>query len=303
MLRTPFLVQNRMPPPPPPKPRFTWPPRRIAATSSFPATSPTPAPRPKPSSASSKRLSLWSAIEHTFLDLRAGPLPDRAAESDWSFDDPADYCPRCGRTAGSVGADHRGCEVCRDVRLAWSRIVRLGEFAGPLRTWIHEVKFTRWRRLGHDLGMWLGERLDEAYAAVDHAGFDAPPLIVPVPDSALRRLMRGIDHTMVIARGVQAATGWPIAQPLRRRFGPSQVSVAPSQRSANVARSFGLRSDIGRLPLTGRLIVLVDDVCTTGATLRACSKLIVSACRQRDKQQAITIWGAVLARTDSKSSV
>jgi len=183
-----------------------------------------------------------------------------------------------------------------DLKLAWQRMVRLGPFNYPLREWVHEVKFTRWRRLGNDLGELLGQQLLSVQSTAQDSSL--PPVLVPVPDSGLRRIVRGIDHAMVIARGINHITGWSIATPLARRFGPSQLSVAPSQRASNVSKSFVLRSRYSCSHLAGRSIILVDDVCTTGATLRTCARLIANACRTESKANLTTIWTAVLARTE-----
>lgn len=234
-------------------------------------------------------------MERVFLDITARPLRERAVEAGWAPDDASEYCARCGRTLHAKAALPEGCDTCRGMRLAWSRIVRLGEYAGPLRTWIHEVKYTRWRRLGHDLGEMLGQALLARW--IEHGGLSLEPVIVPVPDASLRRLLRGIDHAMVIARGVQAATGWRLAQPLHRRFGSSQVSVAPSERATNVARSFGIRKGFDIDQFRGGTVVLIDDVLTTGATLRTCARLIASACRKGGKGGGPNVWAAILART------
>ncbi|MFN7020286.1 MAG: ComF family protein [Phycisphaerales bacterium] len=279
------------------KPPFTWPPKPRAE----PPKSPTPVAQTcrGVQSPPADQPTFWSCIEDTFLGVTARPLPVRAVEEGWSPDEPNDYCPRCGRTADRAPLE--GCMNCRDLRLAWTRMVRLGAYTGPLRTWIHEVKYTRWRRLGHDLGLLLGERLLAEFVSsrMDKAAGRA--VIVPVPDSALRRLCRGIDHAMVIARGVRAATGWPIVQPLRRRFGPAQTSIAPSARANNVAKSFGLRSVSGIDTPSGGLFVLVDDVCTTGATLRTCARLLVNACRKSGCVEVPEIWTAVLARAEVRT--
>jgi predicted amidophosphoribosyltransferase len=97
---------------------------------------------------------------------------------------------------------------------------------------------------------------------------------------------------------VRAATGWDLVHPLSRRFGPSQVSVAPSERAANVGRSFTLKRGFKGEILAGRVVVLIDDVCTTGATLRTCGRLVAKAVRGHDRRGETRIWAGVLARTE-----
>lgn len=273
--------------------RFAWPPRRGGP--SAPVRPPEAAQSSRPRSpAPPIRRSVWNHFECAFLDLAAAPFALRAQEAGWAPDPPDAYCPRCGRTLGGERDSPDGCRECAGVKFAWDRMVRLGEYAGPLRTWVHEVKFTRWRRLGIDLGERLGLALLDAWRA-EAAESAGPPVIVPVPDHPLRRVFRGIDHAAVIAAGVRRATGWAVCQPLHRRLGRSQLSVPASQRAANVARAFGIRE--GCQPVAGAgLVVVVDDVVTTGATMRTCCRMAAKSCRSRGNDRGPRVWAACLGR-------
>ena len=115
-----------------------------------------------------------------------------------------------------------------------------------------------------------------------------------------------------------------IVPALGRRHRPSQLNVAPHLRAANVAGTMWLRIPPARL--AGRLVIVIDDVATTGATLRAATHAITrvfkSATRQpagsRDAKSAATsepghfesagaqdvsilpvVWAAVLAVTEA----
>lgn len=281
--------------------RFTWPPRRPVVAD--PTSQRAPPRHRSPVLPAPARRGVWATFEREILGLTAGPLADRAADAGWVPDSSADYCPRCGQT--TEPGDRRaggGCFRCEGVKLAWDRFVRLGEYRGELRRWVHEVKFTRWRRLGVDLGRRLGESLLTEWDAMGQPGGRArPPILVPVPDSALRRVWRGIDHTGAIVAGVRDATNWPMARPLFRQWGRSQRSVPSSERARNAARSFGIWTDFPWETLAGRVVVIIDDVVTSGATMRACSKLITSACRTETKRtmvwRGLIVWVACVART------
>lgn len=245
---------------------FVWPPKAgPLADTAHGQPAPEPALRPR------SPLAEWLlTVERCWLAPTALPLELRAREAGWAPDEPGDYCPRCGETTGPHEADEFGCAACRDDRLPWSRFVRIGEYRGDLAGCVQEVKFTRWRRLGIDLGRTLGRQLiREGLRPAGRAG--EPVAVVPIPSSFRRRLVRGIDHAATIARGVAEELDAPVVEALRARTRPSQRSVVPSQRKRNAARAFRPRRGV---VLTGWTVVLVDDVRTSGATLRAAARAL-----------------------------
>lgn len=220
----------------------------------------------------------WAEFERAFLGPTHEPLARRAAEAGWRPDGAGAYCPRCAGTVGphEVGpilgpGSALGCNECRDRRLRWARAVRLGPYDGLLREWIQELKFARFRPAGRALGRLLGARLaaELGAAGIERSGVR----LVPVPMSRRRRLARGIDHTLVLARGVREVTGLRIARLLRRRHRPSQLEVPASRRRANASGSFIAR----RAPAGVRVVVVLDDVRTTGATLTAACRALARA--------------------------
>lgn len=242
------------------------------------------------------------AFERAFLGLRSAPWSVRAREAGFQPDEPDAYCPRC---AGSVGPGEvhaadgvTACADCREQRLPWEHAVRLGVFAGELRAAILESKYTRWRRLAFDLGRALGDRLAERLMARGIDPLDAA--IAPVPMSRRRRWSRGLDHTLAVTRGVRAATGSPLVFPLARRHRPVQASLPRSAREDNARGSFRARGS--RRLDTHPVVVVLDDVRTTGATLRAACRAILSRERQLGGVPGSPrIWVATIAVATSGS--
>ncbi len=270
--------------------RFQWPPRPAPdAAPAAPALG-TPSLREGPSPPSFLR-----SIERTWLGLTTPPLAERIAQAGWAPDEPHLYCPRCGHNVGPHEADDTGCSRCRAKRFPWDRLIRLGEYSGLLRECVQEVKFTRWRRLGHELGLLLGRSLA---AAIDNAGLPRHRcILVPIPCSFRRRLARGIDHTLVLTRGVRAATGLPILRALTRSHRPTQLSLPASQRPANVANSIHIRRGIS---LAGLHVILIDDVTTTRATLLAAARGLQAtrkALTDNKIECPASLWTAVVAVT------
>lgn len=236
-------------------------------------------------------------IERVWLGLSRPPIDVRLADAGWSPESHHAACWRCGSSVGPAEADDTGCPTCRTTQVQWDRFVRLGTYEGVLREMIQEVKFTRWRRLGHELGLRLGHAVE---GQIDRLGIDRTRVsVTPVPMSLWRRLHRGVDHATVIARGVAQALDAPLLHTLGRRHRPPQWRVPPRERARNVADSFWRREGHD---LQGRLVVLVDDVATTRATLRAaCRALIASPTPQSRprsaKDRGFLLWTAVVAVT------
>lgn len=96
-------------------------------------------------------------------------------------------------------------------------------------------------------------------------------ICVPVPLHRARMHARGFNQAAELARHL----GPPVAHALRRvRRTGSQTDLPAARRHANVRGAFALR---GRVDVSGAVVVLVDDVSTTGATLDACARTLLEA--------------------------
>jgi len=284
-------------------PRFVWPPRAL------------PKPQAGDRGADTQPLreagpgSLIEDVEDTWLDLTAAPLARRMAQADWRPDTPAAYCGRCGSSAGPYTTDDTGCHACRGRRWPWQQLVRLGEYHSPLGAMVRDVKYTAWRQLGTALGLKLGEAVAERCRLLEKQIKGRTLVVVPVPTSFRRRMARGIDHPLVIARGVAGALDAPMAKVLSRWHRPSQLTIPRSQRGQNLAGSIHAsrfarlrwtwRTDrLARLPPDQALLVVVDDVATTRATLRATCGAVRELWEPPGSRD-LMIWTAVLACTEA----
>lgn len=222
--------------------------------------------------------------ERVWLGVVVPPLAERLTAAGWQPDTPGAYCPRCARSVGPFEADATGCSLCRETRLPWERIVRLGEYGGVLREAIHDLKFTCWRQVGLELGRMLGESLRDA---LRHARVSAQGAwLAPVPATFRRRMVRGVDHAMVLARGVSEATGVPVLPLMTRCHRPPQASLPASRRRGNVAGTFRISPGV---VVPSGVGVIVDDITTTRATLAAAARAI------RRARSDVRLWGAVVA--------
>ena len=114
----------------------------------------------------------------------------------------------------------------------------------------------------------------------------AAATLVAVPAHPRRRRARGFDPAQLIAEALAHKTGLPKAQPLQRSDRASrQVGASRQQRQAAAGLDFRAR------PGAPEQVVLVDDVHTTGATLRACADALRSA---GTRQITVVTWARTL---------
>ncbi len=180
------------------------------------------------------------------------------------------YCVRCGTTLGpGIAASQDGCGACPTVMPRFQRVIRVGPHAGPLRGAIHRMKY----RGGAGRPGPLGRLLAEAVRArCEPAALD---LVVPVPMHWARRLLRGGNHSTILAAGLARRLGLPMGQELIRiRNTPPQVHLPASQRRANVRGAFAAPRPAA---VAGASVLLVDDVTTTGATADEAARTLLAA--------------------------
>lgn len=139
---------------------------------------------------------------------------------------------------------------------------------GSLANLIHDFKYRSFPGIARELGHLAGTEL---YSTGFFSGAD---MIVPVPLHFIRQSRRGYNQAEMIARGLSQATGIPVSTRLKA-FRPhrTQTSLSHEDRRENTRGIFRLRHPE---EFTGKTIVVVDDVCTTGSTLLSAAETILS---------------------------
>lgn len=136
---------------------------------------------------------------------------------------------------------------------------------GILQDLLHQLKYQGLEELGRALGRQLG------HDALNHPAFkEISPkdnaVLLPVPLHRLKRWKRGYNQARLVAEGIGAVTGLSVLQTgtvSRIRYTRSQTGFTMEQRLKNMDQAFEV-SRPGQL--TGKVIIMVDDVFTTGAT-------------------------------------
>jgi ComF family protein len=141
---------------------------------------------------------------------------------------------------------------------------------------VHELKFRGRRRVAGRLAEMLLASPEVRAVLAPEPARAVSPVVVPVPLHPRRLRERGFNQSALLAQALAEGHGLRLVEGAltRREHTPPQTGLSAAQRRANVARAFVVRR---RAPVTGRIVVLVDDVVTTGATARACARALVSA--------------------------
>jgi ComF family protein len=143
-----------------------------------------------------------------------------------------------------------------------------GEYKGGLERLLQAFKFER-----HDfLGAALGDLLVDAFDRREDMAFD---FITAVPLHGRKLRERGYNQSALLGRHLSSATSLPFRSAALRRIAPGkpQSTLPRDERRRNVRRAFA--ADPKRVE--GRSVLLVDDVCTTGATIDACARVLLAA--------------------------
>ena len=199
---------------------------------------------------------------------------------------PRQRCPRCALplSAPQPPAAATACGSCLLAPLPFERAVAALDYAFPWDGLVRRLKFEAAPELAAPLAALLAD-------AVRAAGTPRPDLVVPVPLAPTRLAERGYNQAWELARHAAAALALPAqADALRRVIDtPHQTGLARAERERNLRNAFAPAPGAAAL-LAGRRVALVDDVMTTGVTVRE-----AAAALQRAGATAIDLW--LLART------
>lgn len=156
----------------------------------------------------------------------------------------------------------------------------LFHFEGEARQAILSFKYKNLKALAAPLAQLMAEYVRAHPSPVD--------ILVPVPLHPRRLRERGYNQSSLLARELGRLASFPLAEGtlLRLKNTPPQVRTkSAEERQSNVTGAFICRDR----RLEGRRILLIDDVCTSGATLDSCAATLRAA-------GAASVWGLTLAR-------
>jgi len=176
----------------------------------------------------------------------------------------ADACPRCQ-------LHHAGAGACAEIAPLDAAVAAVW-LEPPVIDWIHAFKYPPRGLRGLAPGP-LALVAELAARSARRAGGPAPELVVPVPLHPRRLRARGFNPALVVARAVARTAAAPVAPTAlaRLRDTPSQTGLSAAERRRNMR---GALRACGPVPAR---VWLVDDVVTTGATLREAARALCAA--------------------------
>ena len=162
-------------------------------------------------------------------------------------------------------AQGNSCGPCQKTKPLWSEVYANFYYAAPLDSLLHRYKYQHHLYLAD---FFCQAMLQHVPAFIEHA--DA---LIPVPVHSSRLRERGFSPAALIAKGLAHKLDIPClyhqCKKIRRTF--AQVALDKQQRKRNLRDSFHCRD------FSGKKVVIIDDLMTTGSTLKAVSQSLYQA--------------------------
>jgi ComF family protein len=221
----------------------------------------------------------WSGVDWVFPPICAGCkrpgfyLCDACLEAVRHISAP--ICNCCGQ-----GIDQAGlCPACRNDPPAYIALRAWAWYDGPIRSAIHRLKY--------EGDMAMGEVLSRPLIQMLRAFRWPVNLVTAVPMGVARRAERGYNQAALLAWPVAYGCSLPYQSRalVKSRETRSQVGLNRQERRQNVEMAYQARHEL----VTGKNVLVIDDVATSGATLDACTKALLDA-------GANQVFGLTLAR-------
>lgn len=192
-------------------------------------------------------------------------------------------CTVCGRPFASKVEEDHPCEDCLRKRYFYDMVRAPYLYEGGLMEVIHQFKYGGRTHLADSLGLLLASFVKEWMETTPEF------LTIPVPLHPKRLYEREFNQSLLLARHVTSLLGMELDfLSLRRiRYTRPQTGLTSEERKRNVRKAFEITN---REAVKGRIVLLVDDVTTTGSTLNECARVLKRAGAER-------VFGLVLART------
>jgi len=174
-------------------------------------------------------------------------------------------CPRCGKPM--VNKTALTCGACLKNPPPFSRAFHLFSYEPPISDWITRYKYHRQLYFAALCAQLLANKLQEAYKTTQK-----PDVIIPVPLHAQRMRTRGFNQSLLLARLTAGYLNMPLFTLTRHKHTVMQKGLLARARERNVKDAFAIEKTMQHSSC-----IIIDDVMTTGTTLREVTKTLQKA--------------------------
>jgi ComF family protein len=184
-------------------------------------------------------------------------------------------CVACQENTATDGI----CDKCR-LSMPFDGLVSVFKFNPTIQSLIHNFKYNEFKKIGSFLGDFLGAVLSEK-AFLSNIDY-----IIPVPLHSVKNRERGFNQAGIIANRIAQTLDISLEEKVvvRRKYTKTQTKLPREERSRNVQNAFAVKNaEI----ITNKNVLIVDDVFTTGATMKSIADTLKA--NKVDKVYACTI--------------
>ncbi len=187
-------------------------------------------------------------------------------------------CPLCERATTEEICKYYQKQLkshqLKDHKKSWQGDLPLfvwGEYDGKLKQAIAALKYDKSPQIGELLAFWLAESWGKNYLI----NSKIKPLIIPIPLHKAKEKIRGFKQAEIIARGFCQGTKYPLNPKglIRIRQTKAMFSLTFQEKGNNIKGAFKLGKTLEKHSLS-RPVLLVDDIYTTGTTVKEAAKIL-----------------------------
>lgn len=177
------------------------------------------------------------------------------------------YCSKCGKGIPELKAFCAECQ--KGSNYYFTRVWATCHYDGVLRECIHTLKYRGKVRLARPLGQLMAD------FAMNHLNSSSMDMIIPVPLHPSKKREREFNQAELLSQGVSKALHLPIVTNNLKRIRPTHPQSnlkGKEDRLKNIRDAFKLTFPP---KLTGKSILLIDDLFTSGSTVNECSRTLL----------------------------
>ena len=176
-------------------------------------------------------------------------------------------CHKCGAPINDMG---KVCMNCKNAGHTFASNISVFMYSEPANRFVRDLKFNNKKYLANTLGAFIVTKVIESGKKYD--------VVIPVPLHESKLKERGYNQSELLCEGLKVA-GYNVRTDIliKKKDTAQQVGLECEQRLKNLQGVFKV---VHRKDISGKVVLLVDDVITTGTTLDECAQVLISWCKQ-----------------------